>query len=500
MNADFSKPQRQSPIGVVVMFADAVQAFARALAPFLVIWIFRFRETQIWFLALGLLLFTVVIGTIAYLRYRNFTFFLDAATHEFILTEGILSKTKTAIQVSKIQKVDIKQSLLQRIIGVHTLEIDTAGSHKMEVAIKAMTHQLALDLKERLLSASELAAGEIQTETTLADAARNQAQPFVRISLGSLVKMGFTAHYVRSFALMLAFFISIYENLRQVVDEVRFDTKGIEHTLARASYFQIISLALLVLILLILTVNMARMVFRYFGYTISRQHESLLLSFGLLNTKNTIIRPSRVQFVTLTQNYFQRKLDILELKIKQATSGEKENRKTAIDIPGCNASERDQILQLLFKQIPEKGLMLKPNWRKVTFAVFLTVVLPVLVFLFLRRIQVDLVDLDYGMVLYAIGMTALQVVKFLRNRLFVGDKFVIKQSGAWDIRQEIVTTDKIQALSTSQLFWHKSLNIGSLTLHTAGGDIGFQLGNFETIKQYANLWLYEMETSNRNWM
>ena len=82
----------------------------------------------------------------------------------------------------------------------------------------------------------------------------------------------------------------------------------------------------------------------------------------------------------------------------------------------------------------------------------------------------------------------------------VHDDFIIKQSGAWDICHEIIEPKRIQAITTSQLFWHKGLGIGSLTLHTAGGKIAFQLGDFETIKQHVNLWLYEIETSDSNWM
>jgi putative membrane protein len=84
--------------------------------------------------------------------------------------------------------------------------------------------------------------------------------------------------------------------------------------------------------------------------------------------------------------------------------------------------------------------------------------------------------------------------------LFLDKDYIIKQSGAWDIKNEIIETSKIQAISTSQLFWHKSLNIGSITLHTAGGKIDFQLGNFEKIKAFKNLWLYEIESTNVNWM
>jgi hypothetical protein len=41
---------------------------------------------------------------------------------------------------------------------------------------------------------------------------------------------------------------------------------------------------------------------------------SLLLTFGLLNT-STIIKPETVQITTVTGNYFQKKMGILELKI-----------------------------------------------------------------------------------------------------------------------------------------------------------------------------------------
>jgi putative membrane protein len=77
---------------------------------------------------------------------------------------------------------------------------------------------------------------------------------------------------------------------------------------------------------------------------------------------------------------------------------------------------------------------------------------------------------------------------FRNNRLFINDDFIIRQSGAWDVDNEIIEPGKIQAITTSQLFW-QSVDIGSITIHTAGGNISFQLGNFTTIKQYVNLFV-----------
>jgi putative membrane protein len=226
-----------------------------------------------------------------------------------------------------------------------------------------------------------------------------------------------------------------------------------------------------------------------------------LLSFGLLNTKSTIIKPEKVQITTVTRNYFQKKMNILELKIRQATGGEKEERKSAIEIPGCSESESSAILKLLFEKIPTKGVMLKPNFRKLGFSLFLSIGLPLSGFgAFGYWVMPVVFEYGYLVPIYIILVGFVQFFRFKNSRLFIDDHFIIKQSGAWDISNEIIEPTKIQAITTSQLFWHKNLNIGSITLHTAGGEISFQMGDFTTIKQYVNLWLYEIETSNSNWM
>jgi putative membrane protein len=56
---------------------------------------------------------------------------------------------------------------------------------------------------------------------------------------------------------------------------------------------------------------------------------------------------------------------------------------------------------------------------------------------------------------------------FRNNRLFINDDFIIRQSGAWDVDNEIIEPGKIQAITTSQLFWHKSVDIGSITIQLA---------------------------------
>jgi putative membrane protein len=509
MEANFNQPQRQSIVGVFVMFIYLLQGYAKALWPVLIIFFLRFNEYEKSNIVIGILCvlaFFIVLGIISYLRFLNFTFHIDHENEEFIITEGIFNKTKTTIQLYKIQQVNINQSLIQRLVGVYELAVDTAGSNKKEGNIKAISHELALGLKARLLENENKKIANIEDSISTSDEISidktiDTEAPFIKISFLSLLKIGITSNYVRSFFVLLAFFFTLFDHIKQITGRDVLHDENIEDYVDKSQVATAFLIFFIIFFLAVIVINLVKTIFTYFDYKIARQKGSLLLSYGLLNTKSTILKPEKVQITSITQNFFQKKLNVLHLKIKQATGGEKEDHKLAIEIPGCDKLEKDAILKLLFQKIPKKGMMLKPNFRKFGFSVFLTIGLPLLGFYFVRYLLLEkLPMIDYFILLFVVFVGIIQFFTFKNNRLYINDDFIILQSGAWDVTNKIIIPSKIQAITTSQLFWHKNINIGSLTLHTAGGNISFQMGNFTAIKQYVNLWLYEMETSDSNWM
>ena len=89
---------------------------------------------------------------------------------------------------------------------------------------------------------------------------------------------------------------------------------------------------------------------------------------------------------------------------------------------------------------------------------------------------------------------------FKNYKLFVSNDFIIKQNGAWDIDTVIIEPYKIQAIETQQFFWQKPADIGSVRLSTAGGTVNFSTTNYSEVKKLTNYWLYQVETSDKNWM
>jgi putative membrane protein len=213
---DFSQPQRQSLLGVLVMFADTLQKILRAMWPILLIWLVKMDASKTAFIYTGILGFIVIIAIISYLQYYFFTFYIDEENSDFVIQKGVLNKTRITIQLHKIQQVNINQSLIQRFINVYKLEIDTAGSDKKEASISAISHELATILKERLINHTQQEAVEsienISEEVV--------ATSFIKIGLPSLIKIGFTSNYIKSFALIFLFFTTIVENLQQLNAEV----------------------------------------------------------------------------------------------------------------------------------------------------------------------------------------------------------------------------------------------------------------------------------------
>jgi putative membrane protein len=154
--SDFSQPQRQSLPGILVMFANSLQKTVRALWPMLLIWLVKFDSLNKLVFFGSIAGVVIIIGVISYLQYLFFTFHIDEENNEFVIQKGVFNKTRITIQLHKIQQVNINQSLIQRLVGVHKLEIDTAGSDKKEASISAISHDLATILKERLINHSQL--------------------------------------------------------------------------------------------------------------------------------------------------------------------------------------------------------------------------------------------------------------------------------------------------------------------------------------------------------
>ncbi|MFH1306088.1 MAG: PH domain-containing protein [Candidatus Micrarchaeota archaeon] len=65
-----------------------------------------------------------------HIDYMSFTY--ELAEHEFVIRQGLLTRHTTVIPYNRIQNVNTKRTLLERILGLASLQIETAGTNPSE--------------------------------------------------------------------------------------------------------------------------------------------------------------------------------------------------------------------------------------------------------------------------------------------------------------------------------------------------------------------------------
>jgi uncharacterized membrane protein YdbT with pleckstrin-like domain len=106
-----------------------------ALAPFVIAVILDANDVGTWltvwqwFLITVVLLFIVVIVDVL----RRYAIFYAVTNQRLRVRTGILSRSEQTARFDRVQNVDIRQSLMDRILHVGTVDFDTAGAGERSI-------------------------------------------------------------------------------------------------------------------------------------------------------------------------------------------------------------------------------------------------------------------------------------------------------------------------------------------------------------------------------
>jgi membrane protein YdbS with pleckstrin-like domain len=91
----------------------------------------------------------VLVGVLrAALLYRSWTYVVRADS--LFLSRGVLTRVRTVVPYVRVQHIDTRRSPLERVLGLSTLVVYTAGSRGADVTIPGLTPDRASTLQRRL--------------------------------------------------------------------------------------------------------------------------------------------------------------------------------------------------------------------------------------------------------------------------------------------------------------------------------------------------------------
>ncbi|WP_435415995.1 PH domain-containing protein [Polaribacter aestuariivivens] len=494
---NFSQFRRQSKKGILVIYINLLYKVLKAFWILLFLFIQRFSkisETTLTYIYLGvgfLLLFFLIR---AFLIFKNFQFKIE--NNHFILKKGIISKTNTSISFDRIQNINFKQNIIQQIINVHEVNIETAGSSKAEISIKALSFKEAKALKKAITIYDK----KITTEEAVLE-----EKPFLKVGFLALLKVSLTENHLQSLLLLFAVLVGFYQQIDELFKGLGkrdlLDSFISENTsVLESSVILIVGFLILLTITAVLS-SVVRVFLKHFNLTVYIKNNALEIYQGLTTKNSVILKKGKVQHITISSNPIKKKLGISFITFKQAISG-KVNKKQekVIKIVGCKNKQVSEIKNLLFpeenltnydKNLPDSYFRYRMYFR----SFLLILVINLGLFFAFENYYV------FGLNAVILPIFILIIEKIYKKRYYLfSEELLLVGQGSIETHKTYLPFFKVQNIKLKQTIFQSRKNVADLVFQTASGKIKIPCISMENALKIYNYTLFKIETSQKSWM
>lgn len=258
-----------------------------------------------------------LIGAAA--KYALYRWRLDA--DELLLRSGVLNRQNRVIPLARVQNVEVRQGLLQRMFGVAELRVETAGTGlQAEAVLSVLGLEEAQALRTELLARRRASAAVMAPADSVDGAAavpvdRPAAEPLARLTTWDLLLAGATANEAGVIAAAAAGLLQFTEDLPGDLFE-QVIRQAVERT---AGAWVVVGLAGVVGLMLVgWMISIAGALVRYHGYTLTVDGGEMRKRYGLLTVHEASVPLRRVQAIRLEETFLRRWLGLASLMIETA--------------------------------------------------------------------------------------------------------------------------------------------------------------------------------------
>jgi putative membrane protein len=374
----------------------------------------------------------------------------------FDIESGVFSRREREIPFERIQNVDIAQNVVQRLLGIAEVRLETAGGGGTEARLRYVSRTEANRLQE-LISDRKRGATERDLEAT--------DDVLFELDSRELAILGVTSANVRLLGL-----IAVGLSLVGSPVAAQQVSPRIGLLLLLGPLFAIASVVLL------WVVSGVQAVLRYYGFRLVRHEDELRYQRGLLQQYNGTIPLSKIQTLMIRENVLARTAGYGNLVIETAgyAPGQDDTVESAVPI-----ARRDRLLELArtIENVGELDFTRPPKRARTRYVARYTIV----VGLFTALLGLaNWVTGELG--LWYLGASVWILVppaahfKWSHIGYDYDDDYVVTRSGFWTRRTTIVPYYRIQTVSDSQSIFQQRRDLGTLVVDTAssggfwGGD------------------------------
>lgn len=463
---------------------------------------FLIFATQVeWGFVAALAVFAVIGIVLRVLAWLRHTYELRGG--RIIERSGILSRSERALEIDRIQQIDVERTLLDRAVGTCELRLETAAdSGESELTLTVVTVEEAQRLREVLAAASARLTRDAAEDAQDTDAATSDAgtgsdtaarvdrpeRTLVEVPLWHVALAAVTGPRLLAIPAGIAVLFGVIGDTlgsRADPDELTDGAADIaESTVARLGLIGAIVIGLGLLVLsLVLTAVFG--VIRDGGFTIVRRDSEIVVRRGLTTTRSATVPLRRVQRVSVGRSWIHRLLGFATLTIHTAGSvsrgGGDGNPQSSLDrsltVPLLPEDRVDGLLDELL------GTSTLPELTRHPVAARRRSILRSLVFglgVAAGGVTTFLaLDQTGAAIAWSLGALAAAAAigegRYRRLRTGLGDELVVGQQGLVGTTLTIAPRRKVQGVTVTSSWFQRRRDLATATVHVAGPSGGVTL-------------------------
>lgn len=329
---------------------------------------------------LGLL----AIIAIAVLRFWFFRFRIEE--DRIVIRQGILEKTSVDLPFHRIQGINVERRPVDRLLGLVTVSLDTAGSETTEGELPCVSRDLAEEIRCRIGFGDpsrsderpEVAAGavpEAPADDTHKERRRGDLVPrrvLLRLSKADMFRIGLGRDKILLAMMLIAAAwrqprelpYRIAETFGFSEDLVRPAIETADATLARTDVLgegTFTGGIVLTALSVVLAFGVGTAFLRYFGFTLWREGTAYRSRGGLLTQREVVVETAKIQQLTLLQDMLLRMLKRFRLRMHPAAdadASEHHDVPQVLEVPLLEAPLAQEMRESVFGEEGEGPVLL----------------------------------------------------------------------------------------------------------------------------------------------
>lgn len=509
---DLSTPQRQHIAGLVIFLALNIGRTIRAFFPIFIA--LTVAENTRLAIAAGSIALGVLVVVFTVLEFLRFRYHVEK-DNVLVVTRGVIRRERLEIPFSRIQAVHLTRSVLQRLMGLTGVAIDTAGSAESELQIRALrsaeAHALRQLLSPHPSHIAQPEAGSTATRTpapgsSVLSASPTEAasdRPLFALSSRDLLRIGLTMNHFRNGMIAFGGVVGLGG---QVTDLI---VGRIEALPAwQVTLFGLLSgllwfAGIFFFAGLGIFISMLLAWVQFHGLRLTLAGDRLELASGLLKRNEFAILLRKVQILRWRSSWLQRAFGLESLSILQArASSEADEKAVKMVVPGLRPADTQALLAIFTDIDPSSAGFreIRPipfHLWLMRFAYALPMALPALALLTLAGWTIlPLLLLGAGLPFaWHAGRWAHEA------RMVRTDGHVVwVYEGWWNQTRSFLQPHQLQRISVTQHFLQSRRGSAHLHLHTAAGTSTLRHIDAQTAHALADEFLARVETHRGPWM